>query len=403
MTKDSRPYRGVWTPANIVTLVRICLVPLFVVVLVSPWPEWLSIHDIVNNHIKALIAAVVFIVISCTDWLDGYLARSRGEVTDFGKFIDPLADKILVAAALIALVELGVIPSWPVLIILTREFIVSGIRMVAASKGVVIAASWYGKAKTVLQIIAIVMFIVKDSLFVPNPAHAIENPLYVASWVVMMAALVMTVISMLDYIAKARPLLFPKGGAAADGAPSNAPTASVVCHDMHIVFDSDSRDDEGVPALARAVVEQAQAKGIKVATAESLTGGLIAAALTSVPGSSSVVNGGCVTYVNEAKHALLGVGELLLAERGAVDAEVAVEMACGAAARLDADVAVSVTGIAGPGGAEPGKPVGTVFVGQCVRGVASFERLDLDGDRAEVRQKTVACALRAMQDAIEAC
>ena len=129
------------TPANIVTLTRICLVPVFVVALLSPWPSWLGIDDLVTHDVKSVIAAVVFIVISCSDWIDGYLARKRNEVTDFGKFVDPLADKILVAAALLALVELQVLPSWPVLIILAREFIVSGVRMLAASKGIIIAAS----------------------------------------------------------------------------------------------------------------------------------------------------------------------------------------------------------------------------------------------------------------------
>ncbi len=128
-----------WTPANIVTLVRICLVPVFVVALLSPWPQWFNLPDIAE-YSKSLIAAGIFVLISCTDWLDGYLARSRGEVTDFGKFMDPLADKILVVAALLALVELGVLPSWVALIIVAREFIVSGVRMVAASKGGVISA-----------------------------------------------------------------------------------------------------------------------------------------------------------------------------------------------------------------------------------------------------------------------
>ncbi len=95
-----------WTPANIVTLIRICLVPVFVLAIVSPWPLWMGLPDI-TTEAKRLIAAGIFILISCTDWIDGYLARSRGEVTDFGKFMDPLADKILVAAALIALERRG--------------------------------------------------------------------------------------------------------------------------------------------------------------------------------------------------------------------------------------------------------------------------------------------------------
>ena len=108
------------TPANIVTLARICLVPVFVVVLISPWPQWLGLPQVADDA-KSLIAAGIFILISCTDWLDGYLARSRGEVTDFGKFMDPLADKILVAAALLALIELGSLPSWVALVILARR------------------------------------------------------------------------------------------------------------------------------------------------------------------------------------------------------------------------------------------------------------------------------------------
>ena len=96
------------------------------------------------------------------------------------------------------------LPGWPVLIILAREFIVSGIRMVAASKGTVIAASWYGKAKTVFQIIAIVLFLLKDSLTFTTAAGAFTNPMFVLSWTVMVIALILTVMSMLDYLVKAR-------------------------------------------------------------------------------------------------------------------------------------------------------------------------------------------------------
>ena len=212
-----------WTPANIVTLIRICLVPVFVLAILSPWPEWVGLPGI-TMEAKCVIAAGIFILISCTDWIDGYLARSRGEVTDFGKFMDPLADKILVTAALIALVELAVLPGWPVLIILAREFIVSGIRMVAASKGTVIAASWYGKAKTVFQIIAIVLFLLKDSLTFTTTAGAFTNPMFVLSWTVMVIALILTVMSMLDYLVKARHLL--KGSAGAKTAKAAAPSAA---------------------------------------------------------------------------------------------------------------------------------------------------------------------------------
>ena len=116
-----------WTPANVVTLVRICCVPVFVVAIISPWPAWFPQWSDAETW-KPWIAAGIFVLLAATDGLDGYLARSRNEVTNFGKFMDPLADKILVAAALLALVELSVLPSWVALVILTREFIVSGIR-----------------------------------------------------------------------------------------------------------------------------------------------------------------------------------------------------------------------------------------------------------------------------------
>lgn len=197
----------IWTTPNIITMTRILLVPIFIVILLSPWPEWFGLMDYVDNYTKAIIATGAFICISCTDWLDGYLARKNNQVSDFGKFMDPLADKILVASALLALVELQTIPAWPVIIILAREFIVSGARMMAATKNVVIAASWYGKAKTVLQIAAIVLFLLKAS---DDPATVLEaatDPLYIIAWIVMLAALVMTVVSMMDYLSKSRELL----------------------------------------------------------------------------------------------------------------------------------------------------------------------------------------------------
>lgn len=385
------------TPANMVTLARILLVPVFVVAILSPWPEWFGISDIFGNEAKALVAAGVFVLISCTDWIDGYLARSRQEVTDFGKFLDPLADKILVAAALIALIELQVIPSWPVLIILIREFIVSGIRMVAATKGEVIAASWYGKAKTVFQIIAIVMFIVKDALIRPDSGNLLDNPLYIASWIVMIIALVLTIASMLDYIAKARPLLFDSAGGQGElaeerseshiGDAGNAGSYGEHADDPHV--------SEELRALAFAVVSIARDKDVRIGCAESLTGGLLASAITAIPGSSEVFQGGIVSYSYEAKHKLLGVSEMLLEDSGAVNEECAIQMAIGAAKALDCDIAVSLTGIAGPGGEEDGKPVGTVFMGECTEGIARAMRLSFQGDREAIRKQSARVALEA--------
>ena len=416
-TDQARPASTdkLWTPANIVTLARICLVPVFVVVLISPWPQWLGLPQVADDA-KSLIAAGIFILISCTDWLDGYLARSRGEVTDFGKFMDPLADKILVAAALLALIELGSLPSWVALVILAREFIVSGVRMVAASEGVVIAASWYGKFKTVFQMVAIVLFCVKDSYMVGSLNAAFSDWLWVLSWGVMIVALVLTVVSMLDYIAKARHLIGfgrkPKDAPAGDsgnGAPADGPVplegAAVAgaAGKSRPITDAEaaSIEPEALDALARRVLGSARRAGVRLGTAESLTGGLIAAVLTGVPGSSDTVRGGVVSYVDDVKHEVLGVPRETLERHGAVSAETARAMAQGARRDLDADVAVSVTGIAGPTGAEPGKPVGTVWIGLADAEGAEARLHEFPGDRGQVRLLTVRAALERLEEALE--
>jgi nicotinamide-nucleotide amidase len=151
-------------------------------------------------------------------------------------------------------------------------------------------------------------------------------------------------------------------------------------------------------ALAIEVLGRARAAGLRIATAESCTGGLIAGALTAIAGSSDVIEGGLVTYSNEAKTALLGVPAPLIASVGAVSDEVARAMAEGALVRLSgADIAVAVTGIAGPGGGTALKPVGLVHFGLAWRGKAtSVEHLVFPGDRADIRAATVARALELL-------
>jgi len=193
-------------PANTVTLSRMVLIPVFLVVMLADWPAWISAPPVVVAF-RPWIAAAVFTLLAATDGVDGYLARSRNEVTTFGKFIDPLADKLLVTAALLALVELDVLPAWVALVIVSREFIVSGLRMVASAEGMVIAASWYGKVKTVLQIVAIVMFIVKDSTLLASLGGEFATFVQIAAWTVMGAAVVMTLVSMVDYFRHAADVL----------------------------------------------------------------------------------------------------------------------------------------------------------------------------------------------------
>ena len=379
MSSDNITGKGkskLWTPSNIITVVRICLVPVFVAALLAPWPEWWHMPA-VTNDIKCVVAAVLFIIISGTDWLDGYLARKRNEITDFGKFMDPLADKILVTAALVSLVELHALPTWVVLVILAREFIISGMRMMAAAKGVVIAASYLGKFKTVFQMAAIVLFTVKDIWKNISPDSVVPSAMYVFSWIVMGVALVLTVVSMIDYLSKAHDVI---GLGSSDDSDDRE-------------TDEDESSEAAIMEASKELVASALAHGITVGTAESLTGGSIGKAITSIPGASDVFSGGIISYTNDVKHNVLGVDEQILSENGAVSAECARAMAHGARTALSCDIAVAVTGIAGPTGAEPGKPVGTVYIGISDADGDSSERFQFEGDREAVRLQTVAKAI----------
>lgn len=193
-------------PANTVTISRMVLIPVFLLALLADWPSWVNAPSAIEA-LRPWIAAAVFTLLAATDGVDGYLARSRNEVTTFGKFLDPLADKLLVTAALLALVELDVLPAWIALVIISREFIVSGLRMVASAEGMVIAASWYGKVKTVLQIVAIIAFIVKDSALLEGLGADVNAFLQATAWTVMGAAVIMTIVSMVDYFRHAADVL----------------------------------------------------------------------------------------------------------------------------------------------------------------------------------------------------
>ena len=171
---------------NKLTIFRVILIPFFVLCFYMPALPF-------NN----IIACVIFCVASFTDFLDGYLARRDGLVTNFGKFMDPLADKLLVGAALICLIEAGQLPAWAVVIIISREFIISGFRLIASDNGVVIAASYWGKFKTVTQMAMVILLI----LDIPGAIFP------VISRVVMWAAIILTVVSLVDYIVKNKDVL----------------------------------------------------------------------------------------------------------------------------------------------------------------------------------------------------
>ncbi len=175
------------------------------------------------------------------------------------------------------------------------------------------------------------------------------------------------------------------------GARADALVAGIVERSGRHLFAEDERP------LAAMVLDLCRAQGLTLATAESCTGGLVAAGLTSVPGSSDVFLGGLVTYANEVKARELGVPEDLLERHGAVSAEVAEAMAAGARERFGADVAVSVTGVAGPGGGTPDKPVGLVFLHAQGPAGSSARRLDFPGDRAAIRGRATVAALHLVR------
>ena len=169
---------------NKLTILRIVIVPFFVIALTIeaiPFGKW--------------IALGLFIVASLTDFLDGYIARKHNLITDFGKFADPLADKLLVCSALICLLGLQKINVYVVLIIISRDFIISGFRLIAASKGVVIAADWFGKVKTALQMVMIPFIIADIKIFT------------IVTIVLEIAVVILTLVSLVDCVVKNRKVL----------------------------------------------------------------------------------------------------------------------------------------------------------------------------------------------------
>jgi CDP-diacylglycerol--glycerol-3-phosphate 3-phosphatidyltransferase len=168
---------------NKLTIFRIALIPVVVILLYCGF---------------AKIAAGVFALAAVTDAIDGHIARSRNMVTDFGKIMDPLADKLLVVSSLIVLVDMGMVPAWMLIVIFGRDFLVEGIRTVGASRGIVIAAGWSGKIKTVLQMLAVV------AIMLGNWPFSLMHENARVDYVLLYLALLMTVYSGIDYVVKNR-------------------------------------------------------------------------------------------------------------------------------------------------------------------------------------------------------
>lgn len=171
---------------NKLTVARMILVPFLVLFMLTD----------LGGEANRYISLAIFVVASVTDWFDGKLARKYNLVTNFGKFMDPLADKLLVCSAMICFIELEKLPAWFVIIIIGREFIISGFRLIAADNGIVIAASWWGKAKTISQMIMIILLVADFG-----------GVFDMIGQVMIYLALVLTVVSLVDYIAKNKQVL----------------------------------------------------------------------------------------------------------------------------------------------------------------------------------------------------
>lgn len=192
--------------ANKLTIFRIILVPVMAII------PYLNLKgDFLGLPLTYFFMELIFIVASITDKLDGYIARSRNQVTTFGKFLDPLADKILVLTAMVLLVELGKIPAWIPIIVLAREFIVSGYRLVAVEKGgQVIAASIWGKLKTVTQMIAIILVMFDKNSFwdcFKGGLTGADYAINLISTILLLISVVATIFSGADYLKSGKDLL----------------------------------------------------------------------------------------------------------------------------------------------------------------------------------------------------
>jgi nicotinamide-nucleotide amidase len=337
---------------NALTLSRLAAIPPLMVLLMVRFPG----HD--------QLAAALFIVFSLTDTLDGEIARRRGTVSDFGKFLDPLADKLFVLSVLIVLVQEDLVAAWVVVVIFSRELIITILRSVAATQGRVISAAPLGKTKTVMQMCAVALLILQR----PYPILVPLADLAVG------IAIVFTIWSGLDYLWRFRHLIQPDRTGPSD------------------------RSDAAVDAPARELGEALRNGGLTVSVAESCTGGLVGKLITDQPGSSAYFLGGVIAYSDEVKRDELGVPAALLKRVGAVSSEVAEAMANGARTRFGTDLAAGVTGIAGPDSDGSNKPVGLTYVAVASpRGTVSHE-YRFTGDRWSNRREAANATLRLLAE-----
>jgi CDP-diacylglycerol--glycerol-3-phosphate 3-phosphatidyltransferase len=345
---------------NALTLSRLAAIPLLMFLLITRFEG----HD--------QIAAVLFVAFSLTDTLDGQIARRRGTVSDLGKFLDPLADKLFVLSVLIVLVQEGLVAAWVVVVIFSRELLITILRSVGASQGRVIAAAPMGKTKTATQMAAVVLLILQRPYPILVPVAGLAVGI----------AIIFTIGSGIDFLWRFRHVVWPQTGEPLRATPSGGAPGS----------------ESPVDPLARELGSQFVEGAMTLSIAESCTGGLLASLVTDQPGSSAYFMGGVVAYSDEVKRALLGVPAALLTRYGAVSREVATAMAEGARSRFGSTLAASITGIAGPD-AEGSKPVGLTYIAVATpRGTTCNEYM-FSGDRWSNRRQAAGQALRLLIEA----
>ena len=328
---------------NKLSMFRIVLVPVIACIyLFTDLPEAFG-ADVSGEHIAvsmtALLVLILFAIASFTDYLDGHIARKHNLITSFGKFIDPIADKLLVNTMFILFAVDGVVPAVFVLIMIWRDMIVDGLRMNASAKGKVVAAGMMGKAKTVLQMFAII-FLLLNNLPFAFVSHSV---------------------------------LCGSGGVG--GKRSG-------------VFPEAEGYRHGDNVNMKALIERLKKDRLTIGSCESLTAGLFASTIAEVSGASAVLKGGIVTYWTECKVNVVHVREEIVKKYGVVSAPCAKEMAEKARLLLDVDLCVSFSGNAGPDTME-GKPAGLVYCAIADRHRCEVYEFHLTMERNALRKKLV--------------
>ena len=388
---------------NKLTILRVIMIPFFVLALLYNGGE---------NQTLRYVAAAIFIIASLTDMLDGKIARKYNLVTNFGKFMDPLADKLLVCSALICLVELKELRAWMVIVIISRECIISGFRPDRWDPGPVhgdngrgmdrpdpdcdLSGGLYREKREcserrenvmirtekgygqIFKIYGVSETEVKDALKeILNQGSAI--PVYTRRRGKEVHVLAETAETDEE---RAKELLRPISR-----------SIKKALGDMYYT----TRENE---TMEEAVVRLLVKNKLTVTTVESCTGGMIASKIVNVAGASEVFNQGFVTYSNRAKRKMVGVGKNTLKKYGAVSEPTAREMAAGGAEEADAEAAVAVTGIAGPDGGTDEKPVGLVYIACCLNGDVTVEECHFHGSRTEIREQSAMEALDLLRRCI---